>query len=165
MVPVGLSCSTDDLPSLSVSPILSDSQGVSVAGVSPASPMMSDSPSLTTGVRDVLLESPPFDPSRPTPTSSAVASSGVPDCLSSWDLHGSPGPVPRWRLARDGPFLYERTPSALNSFGDGCSFVHTTYRSSDYTVHKLVHQIFTKWPPAAILILPIFSNIDRVLRL
>ena len=104
-----------------------------MAGVSPASPMMSYSPSGTTGVRNVLLESPLFDPSRPTPTSSAVDSSGVPDCPTSRDFHGSPGPVPRWRLAQEGPFLNERTPSALNCFGDGCSFHHTTHRSSDYT--------------------------------
>ena len=34
-----------------------------------------------------------------------------------------------------------------------------------YEVHKLFHHIFTKWPPAVILVLPIFSKIDRVLPL
>ena len=32
-------------------------------------------------------------------------------------------------------------------------------------VHKLFHHIFTKWPPAAILVFPICSKIDRVLPL
>ena len=104
-----------------------------MVGGSPASPMVSDPPSGTTGVLDVLLGSPAFDLSRPTPTSSDVASSGVPDCPASQDLSRSPGPVPSWRLAREGPFLSERSPSAPNCFGDDCSFRHTTYRSSDYT--------------------------------
>ena len=34
--------------------------------------------------------------------------------------------VPRWRLARKGPFLEER------SLGPGCAFRNTTYRASDY---------------------------------
>ena len=38
----------------------------------------------------------------------------------------SPGRVPRWRLAREGPFLAER------SFGAGYAFRNTTYRASDY---------------------------------
>ena len=75
----------------------------------------------TTGVLDVLLESPPFDLSLPTPTSSAVSGQS-----------GSPR-VPRWRLAREDPFLNERSHSALNCFSDDCSFCHTTYRALDYT--------------------------------
>ena len=87
--------------------------------------VVSDPPSGTTGVLDVLLGSPLFDLLRPTTTSSSVASSGVPDCPASRDLRGSPAPVPRWRLAWEGPFLNERWPSALNCFSDGCSFRHT----------------------------------------
>ena len=34
-----------------------------------------------------------------------------------------------------------------------------------YLVHKLFRHIFTKWPPAAILVFPICSKIDRVLPL
>ena len=44
----------------------------------------------------------------------------------------SPGRVPRWRLAREGPFLAERSPAALSSFGTGCAFRNTSYRASDY---------------------------------
>ena len=89
--PLGLPRATADLPSLPVSPIPSDSPELSVVEVSSASPMVSDPPSRTTGVLNFLIGSPPFDLSRPTPTSSAVASSGVPDCLASRDLRGSPG--------------------------------------------------------------------------
>ena len=44
----------------------------------------------------------------------------------------SPGRVPRWRLAREGPFLAERSPAALSSFGAGCAFRNTTYQASDH---------------------------------
>ena len=90
--PLGLPRATGDPPSLPVSHIPSDSPEVSVVGGSPASPMGSDPPSGTNGVLDALLGSPPFDLSRPTPTSSTVASSGVPDCPANRDLRGSPDP-------------------------------------------------------------------------
>ena len=38
-------------------------------------------------------------------------------------------PVPRWRLAREGPFLTERSPESIRSMGAGCAFRHTTYRT------------------------------------
>ena len=44
----------------------------------------------------------------------------------------SPSLVPRWRLAREGPFLAERSSSSLRSFGAGCAFRNTTYRASHY---------------------------------
>ena len=40
--------------------------------------------------------------------------------------------VPRWQLAREGPFLAERSPDSIRSFGAGCAFRNTTYRASDY---------------------------------
>ena len=40
--------------------------------------------------------------------------------------------VPRWRLAREGPFLAERSTAALSSFGAGYAFRNTSYRASDY---------------------------------
>ena len=43
-------------------------------------------------------------------------------------------PVPRWRLAREGPFLEERSPEYMRSFGAGCAFRNTTYRDMDYDV-------------------------------
>ena len=41
-------------------------------------------------------------------------------------------PVPRWRLAREGPFLVERSPESIRSLGVGCAFRNTSYRSLDY---------------------------------
>ena len=43
-----------------------------------------------------------------------------------------PGFVPRWRLAREGPFLTERSSSSIRCLGAGCPFRKTTYRASDY---------------------------------
>ena len=40
-------------------------------------------------------------------------------------------PVPRWRLAREGPFFEERSPESIRSLGPGCTFRNTTYRTSD----------------------------------
>ena len=39
--------------------------------------------------------------------------------------------VPRWRLARGGPFLEERSAESIRSLGPGCAFRNTTYRVSD----------------------------------
>ena len=44
----------------------------------------------------------------------------------------SPSRVPCWWLAREGPFLAERSSYVLRSFGTGCAFRNTTYRASDY---------------------------------
>ena len=41
-------------------------------------------------------------------------------------------PVPRWRLAREGPFLEEQSPEYIRSFGAGCAFRNTMYRDMDY---------------------------------
>ena len=41
-------------------------------------------------------------------------------------------PVPRWRLAREGPFLADRSSESIRSLGAGCAFRNTTYRASDY---------------------------------
>ena len=46
------------------------------------------------------------------------------------DRHATP--VPRWRLARQGPFLAERSTDSIRSLGAGCAFRNMTYRSSDY---------------------------------
>ena len=60
-------------------------------------------------------------------------------------------PVPRWRLARDGPFLAERSSESIRSLGAGCTFRHTTYRASDYASPvrdyglPLHHPRFIKW--------------------
>ena len=49
-------------------------------------------------------------------------------------------PKPRWRLAREGQFLVERSPESIRSMGAGCAFRHTTYRASDYEISR--HQVF-----------------------
>ena len=59
--------------------------------------------------------------------------------------------MPRWRLAREGPFLSERSPAALPCFGAGCSFRQTTHRLSDYAQPSgqfgvlLHHPRFLEW--------------------
>ena len=59
--------------------------------------------------------------------------------------------VPRWRLAREDPFLVERSTAALSSFGAGCAFRCTSYRASDYVSPTgefgipLNHPRFLEW--------------------
>ena len=40
--------------------------------------------------------------------------------------------VPRWRLAREGPFTNERAHASLRVLGKGCAFRHTTYSVEDH---------------------------------
>ena len=60
-------------------------------------------------------------------------------------------PVPRWRLAREGPFLAERSPEYIRSLGAGCAFRNTTYRDSDYAAPlgdyglPMHHPRFLEW--------------------
>ena len=42
------------------------------------------------------------------------------------------GKVPRWRLAREGPFTNERSQASLRVLGKGCAFRHTTYSVEDH---------------------------------
>ena len=69
----------------------------------------------------------------------SVDNSLVPDLVWVPALPQSTGPyvdrecpVPRWRLAREGPFLGERSPESIRSLGPWCAFRNTTYRASDY---------------------------------
>ena len=59
--------------------------------------------------------------------------------------------MPRWRLAREGPFLAERSPGLIRSLGAGCAFGNASCRGSDcdaplgefgLPVH---HQRFLEW--------------------
>ena len=60
-------------------------------------------------------------------------------------------PVPRWRLAREGPFPDERSQASLKVLGKGCLFRHTTYEWEDHTRPKsglgvpLNHPRFLEW--------------------
>ena len=40
--------------------------------------------------------------------------------------------IPRWRLAREGPFANERSQASLRVLGKGCAFRHTTYSVEDH---------------------------------
>ena len=40
--------------------------------------------------------------------------------------------IPRWRLAREGPFLHERSLASLRVLGTGCAFRQITYRAEDH---------------------------------
>ena len=60
-------------------------------------------------------------------------------------------PVPQWRLAREGPFLAERSPESIRFLRAGCAFRYTTYRASDYATPvgdyglPLHHPWFVEW--------------------
>ena len=60
-------------------------------------------------------------------------------------------PVPRWRLAREGPFLEERSTESIRSLGPDCAFRNTTYSVSDYAEptgdYRLLpnHPRFVEW--------------------
>ena len=88
---------------------------------------------------------------RPVSVSPVEVASDLPDSLTRHVGLQSPGLVPRWRLAREGPFLAECSSSSLRCFGDGCSFRNTTYRTSDYASPSgefgvpLHHPRFLEW--------------------
>ena len=149
--PMGLVESSGDPPSLPISPILSMTPEDSVVGNLVPSRDEPDTPSGTDSLPDALLGYSPPDLSRPILTSPAEVFSDLPDCPTSRDVRRSPGPVPCWRLSREGPFLSEPSSSSLNCFGDGCAFRNTTYHPSDYTKPSgefgvpLHHPRFLEW--------------------
>ena len=59
--------------------------------------------------------------------------------------------VPRWRLAREGPFPNERSQASLRVLGKGCAFRHTTYKWEDHARPEgglgvpLNHPRFLEW--------------------
>ena len=61
------------------------------------------------------------------------------------------GKVPRWRLAREGPFTNERSQASLRVLGKGCAFRHTTYSAEDHASPEgglgvpLNHPRFLEW--------------------
>ena len=56
----------------------------------------------------------------------------IPDYLTGPVSRPSPGVVPHWSLAREGPFLAERSPSSILCLDAGCAFRNTTYRPWDH---------------------------------
>ena len=83
---------------------------------------------------DVLLDSPLPEVHRPFSRSPVGAVADLPNYSTSRVGRRSPVLVPHWRLAREGPFLAERSSSSLRCFGAGCLFWNTTYRPSDYAL-------------------------------
>ena len=61
------------------------------------------------------------------------------------------GKVPRWRLAREGPFPNERSQASLRVLGKGCAFRHMTYSAEDHASPEgglgvpLNHPRFLEW--------------------
>ena len=59
--------------------------------------------------------------------------------------------VPRWRLAREGPFPNERSQASMRVLGKGCPFRHTTYKWEDHARPEgglrvpLNHPRFLEW--------------------
>ena len=59
--------------------------------------------------------------------------------------------IPRWRLAREGPFTNERSQASLRVLGKGCAFRHTTYSVEDHAPPEgglgvpLNHPRFLEW--------------------
>ena len=59
--------------------------------------------------------------------------------------------IPRWRLAREGPFTNERSQASLRILGKGCAFRHTTYSAEDHAPPEgglgvpLNHPRFLEW--------------------
>ena len=71
--------------------------------------------------------------------------------LSETTGNGDRGWVPRWRLAREGPFTNERSQASLQVLGKGCAFRHTTYSVEDHAPPEgvlgvpLNHPRFLEW--------------------
>ena len=76
---------------------------------------------------------------------------GVPQLPTETDGNQDPKKIPRWRLAREGPFLNEHSSASLRVLGAGCAFRHTTYRTEDHAPPpgglgvQLNHPRFLEW--------------------
>ena len=142
-----------DLPLLPLSPIVPAAQVGSSRDESNtpseavvAAPSVGDAPAEVTDAA--------FLADSPLPTAEDLMWAPVASRPQDMTGHGDrrfPSRVPRWRLAREGPFLAEWSSSVLRSFGTGCAFRNTTYRASDYAVPSgefgvpLNHPRFLEW--------------------
>ena len=153
-----------DMPSLPLSPIVPDSLDDSVTANMGSSREGSNTPSevvvIVPPVGDVLPELTDAEilADSPLPTAEGLLADLLwapvatrPQGVTRHGDRRSPGRVPRWRLAREGPFLAERSPATLSSFGAGCAFRKTTYQASDYALPSgefgipLNHPRFLQW--------------------
>ena len=76
--------------------------------------------------------------------------------IAKWSLSmptssGDRGTVPRWQLAREGPFPNERSQASVRVLGKGCAFRHMTYSAEDHAIPEgglgvpLNHPRFLEW--------------------
>ena len=155
-----------DPPSLPISPVLQDSLDDFVAANVGSSREDSNTNSedivAAPTVRDAFSIGMDFDPDIPMVSSSPESHglflgspvdvvADIPNYLTGPVSHRSPGLVPRWRLAREGPFLAERSPSSIRCLGAGCACRNTTYHPSDHAPPSgdfgipLHHPRFLEW--------------------
>ena len=146
-----------DMPSPPLSPIIPDSSDDSVREelITPSEVIV-----IGPSARDVLPV--PTDAEiqadSPLPTAEGLLADLLwalvaprPQGISGHGDQCSSDRVPRWQLAREGPFLVERSNAALSSFGAGCAFRNTSYRASDYVSPSgefgipLNHPRFLEW--------------------
>ena len=130
--PWGYGGQSVDPPLLPVSPILPSSLDDSVVTNLGSSREESNTPSeaviatqtvghaLPVGMgSDALADSPSPDVVKPFSGSPVGPVADLPKYLTGRVSRRSLGLVPRWRLAREGPFIAERLSSSLRSFGAG----------------------------------------------
>ena len=118
--------------SLLLSPINRVPSGASVECLSSSSTVASDDSDGDAGLLSALLGPPSFGLAQHISESSDLSYYSVINSSARLTQIGSPRPVPRWRLAREGPFLLKISPSGGAGFGHGCAFRSTTYQPSDY---------------------------------
>ena len=75
----------------------------------------------------------------------------VPRQFMKTDGGRTPRKIPQWWLAREGPFLNERSAASIRVMGPGCPFRHTTYSEEDHALPlggfgvPLNHPRFLEW--------------------
>ena len=149
--PGGWAGQSRDPPALPISPILSDTPDDSLVTNVGSSRDEPDTPSVPDVLPDALARSSSPAVSRQMLESPPEVVSDLLDYLTSCAVRQPPGPVPRWRLARESPFLSECSSSSIRCFGDGCAFRNTTYRPADYATPTgefgvpMHHPRFLKW--------------------
>ena len=133
-------------PSLPISPVLRDSLDDSFAANVGSSREESNSTSAAVAVAPAVVNTLPVgiisgpdvvvDLSSPGPVSGSPVDAIADFASRVTGRAGCPSPafVLRWRLAREGPFLAERSSSSIRCLGPGCAFRNTTYRPLDYAL-------------------------------
>ena len=137
--PGGWAGQSRDPLALLISPILSDAPDDSLVANVGSSRDEPDTPSMPDVLPDALARSSSSAVSQQMPESPPEIVSDLLDYLTSCAVRRPAGPVPRWRLAREGPFLSECSSSSILCFGDGCAF-----RTGEFGV-PMHHPRFLEW--------------------